>query len=462
MPSIRAFGLSAILLLGMDAAGATDWLETRVEIEELAEAGEFELAIARGDEYLEQIEEAFGADSQELADAYQLLAGIHRQSRNFEDAELAQLRAIEILEGLNGRSSISLIEPLITLGNTYQASAQYDLSLAVYEEARSIGRRIYGLLNQDQLEIIDRMTASVLAKGDREGAQNLQRDALAIVQRYYGAESLESVNASFDHAKWLIQQFATTDAMRAYLDISDLIENNFDDQPLQKIRLLQSAADFLRNAGSGVLRMRTSPDELELALEIARSFDMQDPRLEAEILRDIGDWYVSLSLDRKIAEPYLESWEMLSQLPDGDRIREEWFSGRLVMVRNAGIISRFLSSAPDAPWGRLELSFTLDAFGRPSGIEVIHSDPPGLLDGAAMNQIGSARFRPRMTNGKPVASNGVVGWDFQYQPNWAEFFSGGPAAPPDTTGGSGIWPGRSGGSGGGGAAQPPPADTVPF
>ena len=449
MRRFRSIGFIALLLLGIGPAGASGWLETRVEIEDLAEAEEFELALARGDEYLALIEESFGPQSQELAEAHLLLAGIHRRNRSYEAAEFAQLRAIGIIENRDGPAATSLIEPLVTLGETYHESRQFDLSLATYEEARTIGRRTWGLLNQEQLAIVDRMTGVALSMGDFDEALSLQREHLAIVQRFHGADSLEFVNTSFDHAKWLLRQNAADEAMRAYLDINKLIAGNFADDPLLMVRLLQSSADFLRNAGPQVLRMRTNPDELERALKIVESLEVPNPALEAEVLRDIGDWNVSLALGRRIEEPYQESWELLGALENGEQLRSEWFSG-LTMIRNASINSRFLSAEADAPWGRVEVGFTLDANGRATGMEIIRSDPAGLLDEPALSQVSAARFRPRIADGELIASRGVVGWDFQYDPDWAERFSTASATSrPGPGSGPGIGSGRSFGRGGG-------------
>ena len=85
---------------------------------------------------------------------------------------------------------------------------------------------------------------------------------------------------------------------------------------------------------------------------------------------------------------------------------------------------------PDAPWGRIEITFTLDTQGRPTDLRITQSEPPGLLDDVAVRQILSSRFRPRMDRGRVIASQATVGWDFQYHPPPAQGVTAiGPAGP---------------------------------
>jgi len=74
-----------------------------------------------------------------------------------------------------------------------------------------------------------------------------------------------------------------------------------------------------------------------------------------------------------------------------------------------------LTDDEDAPWGHLKLEFTIDTEGAADDFVVLESDPPELIDDAAIRQIRESRFRPRIAEGQLVESKGVVAWDYQYR-----------------------------------------------
>jgi tetratricopeptide (TPR) repeat protein len=412
---LAARACPALLLLGCGTVHAQGWLETRIAIEDFIVEQDFEAAFELGDELLTQAEGAFGATSTELVDSHLLLASLYRQQENFADAELHLLRAIEVLELRNGEQSTTLIQPLLTLGDTYFESGSYPEALATFEEARAIGRRAYGLLNFDQIEIIDRMTAAALLMQDLEEARGLQREAVAIVQRTHGEKSLEFIDAQFRLAAWYLRYGQIDDARRTYLQIENVVREQFADDPRLAIRILRTKATAMLTGNPAARDGRTNPLELKQALKIAEELVEPDLLLQAEILRDIGDWNVSLNITHDIAGAYQQAWDLLDSVENGVLHQHEWF-GPLEIISAPRFDSRFVSRDPEAPWGRVEIAFTLDAHGRASDVRIVLSEPPGLLDGAAVRQILASRFRPRMDRGKLIDSEAVIGWDYQYDP----------------------------------------------
>ena len=427
IPKLAARALPALLLLGCGSLHAQGWLETRVAIEDFVIDEDLESATALGDDLLTKAEAEFGATSTQLVDAHILLASIYRQDANFEDAELHLLRAIDIVELRDGELSTTLIQPLVTLGETYFEARDFELSLATFEEARAIGRRAFGLLNFEQLEIIDRMTAAALSMLDFDQAHEFQRQALAIVQRTHGEKSIEFIDAKFRLAAWYLRYGESEAARRTFLEIERIVDD-FTDDPLLAIRVLRTKAVVMRNGTEATRDYRTNPLELEQALKLAEELPERDPLLEAEILRDMGDWYVSLSIGANVAEPYEKAWAMLDSVEDGFDHQHEWF-GPLTSIRIPPFDSRLVSREPDAPWGRIEIAFRLDTQGRAHEVRIRQSVPAGLLDDVAIRHILGSRFRPRMDRGALIESDAVIGWDFQYDPSFVEALTAsGPAA----------------------------------
>ncbi len=424
---LAARACPALLLLGCGGVHAA-WLETRIAIEDFAVEEDYEAAFDLGDELVAQAEAEFGATSTELVDAHVLLASLYRQQSNFDDAELHLLRAIEVIERRDGEQSMALIRPLITLGDTYFEARSYPEALATYGDARSLGRREFGLLNSDQIDIVQRMSAAALLMGDYEQARALQLEIVALVQRASGPDSIEAVDAQFRLASWYMRNARIDEARDIYSAIENTVREQFADDPLLAIRILRTKAVAVRNGDPEVLFDRTNPLELQQALEIAATLEEPNPLLEAEIWRDIGDWYVSLSEPPHMTAPYLQAWALLDSVERGFEHQHDWF-GPLTLIIAPPFNSRLMSRDPDAPWGRIEMSFTLDTEGRARDIRVTQSDPPGLLDNAAIRQIRASRFRPRMEGGQVIESQATVGWDFQYDESLAPAAPTAPAVP---------------------------------
>jgi tetratricopeptide (TPR) repeat protein len=134
------------MLTGFWRAGEATWFETRQSVENLAEAGRFAQAIEREEELLTLIEEAFGAPSIELSDAYLLMGSIHSLDAQYFEAEGRILQALQLIEDIEGPISTRLIAPFVALGENYHSSEDYDLALGAYNEARNLGRRGFAVL----------------------------------------------------------------------------------------------------------------------------------------------------------------------------------------------------------------------------------------------------------------------------------------------------------------------------
>jgi tetratricopeptide (TPR) repeat protein len=409
-----------VLAHGSGVAHA-EFLETRVTIEELAVDGEYESAFELGDELLTQAEQEFGATSNQLIEAHLLLASLYRRAGNFDDNELHLLRATAIIEARDGAGSPTLIEPLLTLGDSYFAAGDYARSISTFEEARTIGRRAEGLLNFDQIEILARMSAAALLMDDYRQARALQYEALGIVQRTYGADSIEFLDAELTLAGWFTRRGQIQDAWNTFDEIDRLFNLQFADDAMVEIRILRAKAALKRveaqagNEPPGSTYL-VRPVDLRNALDLARDLEEPNPLLEAEILRDIGDWNVAVARLAEIAWPYEQAWAILESIDGGFRLQQEWFGG-LTLISAPQLLARFISNNPEAPWGRIEIAFALDTRGQTGNIRITQSDTPGPLDERAIRQIELSRFRPRMDDsGRLIASEASVGYDFRYDP----------------------------------------------
>ena len=389
-----------------------NWFETRLAIEELAEGGDHAAAIALGERLLELAEAEFGAASAGLAEAHLLLARVHRESGDFRAAEASVLDAIAIYEGREGPLSPVLISPYLDLGKTYDEAGDHAAALSSYSEARNIGRRHYGLLNEGQLEIIELMTAAAEELGQIEEANALQLEALTLVERNHGESSLETIEARFRYAAWLREQRLYEDERRFYYQIQRIIDREFGGDPLMHVRALRARAASYRDEDNGD---NIGQSGLRESLELLDA--MTDPPLllKAQVLVDLGDWEVHFARTGPVGDEYLQAWTLLGEIENGEALRDEWFGG-LTEVDMSSISMRGLTTDPAAPLGFVEIHFTVDATGRTRDLEITDSHPQGLKDSAVLRQYRDAKFRPRIENGQLVAFRHARRAQFRYEP----------------------------------------------
>jgi tetratricopeptide (TPR) repeat protein len=396
----------------VEPVAPANWLETRILMEELVEAGDFAAAAALEARLLELAAAEFGDSGSRIAETHLLIAGLQKRSGNYTAAESSILAAIEIYSDQEGPLSPVLIDPFLDLGDNYSESGDYASAISAYSEARTIGRRSYGLLNQDQLEIIDSMTAAAERLGQLEEARDLQLEALTLVERTFDETSLEAIDARYKYAAWLREHRQFDEERRIYFEMLRLVNRDYADNPLLAVRVMRARAASYREEDNG--------DGLGLsglrdAVEMVEAMPEPSALTLAELYLEIGDWNVEFSRTGAIGDDYLEAWNYLGSVPNGAELRRDWFDG-LTVVEIDPISSRGLSTDPEAPRGYVVVRFTVDTAGRSRDVEITDSYPPGFKDGAFMRQYREARFRPRIVNGELISTRHARRNEFRFDP----------------------------------------------
>ena len=392
----------------------TTWFETRIAIEDLVDLGEFEAALELREHLLALAAAQFGEGSVEVAEAHLLIADVHRNNQQFTLAEVAILEAIEIYENHFGPLSPELIGPYRELGQNYGDAGDFASALNSYGEARTISRREYGLLNEDQIPIIEDMSEAAEELGQREQAAQLQLEALVIVERNHTEASLEAIEAKYRYAAWLREHGQHEEALHFYYQIDNIINDHFDSDPLMRVRLLRERSRSMQvsagEAGAGMPR-----SSLADALEILEGMPEPPPQLMAEVLIEMGDWQVRYARSRVPSEHYVRAWTLLGQVENGEELRRQFFD-ELVQIDMPRLSQRGLTDDPDAPAGHVVVFFTVDVAGNTQDIEITDSEPPGLKDSSVYTVIRGARFRPRVVDGEIVAVRRGYRFPFHYVP----------------------------------------------
>lgn len=396
----------------------TTRFEAQIEFERLMAEGQYTEAVDIGKIMLELTFEEFGENSREAATAHNALAEAQRRARLFDDAELNYLRAIELYRAQDGPFAPSMITPTIGLGDNYYDDDQHTNAVSAYNEARNIQRRVYGLLSEDQILVLDRITRSFVAMQMGVEANQQQLAALALVERNHPAGSTEVLAAIYKYARWLRSTGRYFDERTQYERAIRIIRaDHGKDHPLLITPYREIGNSFREQA----FEDPRGVGALNTALEIIGIQTSIDPLSFAETLRDVGDWKTAFSPGGAGHQDYMQAWRLLANVDGGETLREEWFSRRQPkFVLYERLSPRDLSYDPfdsDAVDGHVLLQFDLDVNGRAENVVIVESSPVGFKDEAAVRSIRQSRFRPHIENGEIVAVSGLaIQISFSYVP----------------------------------------------
>lgn len=392
-------------------------VDTRARFDGFVELGEFSSAVETGRELIEQTKAEMGAETDATANAMTLVGRAATQAEDFDYAEALFLDAIALYEANNGTLSPVLIEPLTGLGDNYQASDAHPEAISAYVEARSLSRRNFGLLNKDQIGLLDEMSESYLQLEQLETADELQLNALRIAERVDGFENPAVLPALYKYGAWLRSIGRFADERLLYLRAMDIIKRSYGkDHPLSAVPLRETGNSFRVERiaeGLGASSLKRSIAVIEGAeepdaLELARSY------------RDLGDWYTAFSRTGKGAAEYRTAWRLLDQVEDGEEYRRRWFrSGRFVFYQppaQRGLRTR--GSEPGLKDGFVTLRFDLTARGRPTNIELVDADPKDFKEESVKRALRRSRLRPILADdGNPILAEGLVRrYEYIYKP----------------------------------------------
>ncbi len=373
--------------------------------------------IVRNEQLVKSTLAEFGAKSLQAAEAYVELADSQRRAKQHEKAAENYLLAVETYRAFDGPFTPLAIAPLTSLGDNYREANDDANAVTAYTEARTVSRRAYGLHNPEQIELLDRMSLSLLDLNQPAEAEAQQVEALRLVQRGHPPASEEVLEAIYKYAAWLGARGRYQAERDQYVRARRVIRNAYGDNDIRHVRALLGIGNTYRQernpAGLGI-------SALEDALAILLAQPERDPVAIATTLRDIGDWSVAFGKTGYQGDEYQRAWELLSSAPNGAELQRQWFTGANYVLYEP-ISPRSLSTEPDAPSGYVTVRFDLDTAGNTQNVTLVESQPVGLKDEAVLRHIRRSRFRPLIANGAIVPGKGLgIQVTFRYLPEGAD------------------------------------------
>jgi TonB family protein len=354
----------------------------------------------------------YGEKSIELAMPLANLATAQMRHGDLVAAETNYNASIAIIEIREGVGSTRLINPLVGLAETLMRSGSYEEANAAYRWALQVNHADGGFYNPDQGKILDGLSESYLGLDRLAEANAQQRIQVAIQKRRSGPDSPEVVPALYKLGRWYNRTGQYPDARDVYQDARRIIRASKGENDPALVDALLGEAITYENEGA----VPASSSMMKRALDLLDAQPERDHRKRAEVLVALGDLYVVSRQSRSARQRYAQAWQELSGddalLPERDRYfaRPSLISSPRLpkvvgadgqeMAGSAGTTSSIVQ-------GFVLASLTVDADGDARDMQIIESDPPGLLDKQVLRAIDYTAFRPQMMDGATVASQGV-------------------------------------------------------
>jgi TonB family protein len=370
--------------------------------------------VAANERLVQSTEQEFGKNTRQSAEAYADLAAAQRRAGDHEAAEKSYLTVVEIYRAIDGPFSPRVIPALTDLGDNYHESGNFAEAVTAYREARTVNRRAFGLLNADQIPLLDRMTKSFVELNQPVEADQQQLEAMRLIERSHPPQSDEALGAIYKYAAWLRESGRHQDERDQYARALRTIRDTLGKEDVRQVRPLVGIGNSFRiqriPEGQGVGALRD-------ALALLMAHKDSDQLAIAEVLRDLGDWEVAFTKVEYDGAEYRRAWQLLGDVPNGARLRDEWFTGPHFVLREP-ISLRGLSQDADAPEGHVLVKFDIDKAGHSANAAVVESDPPGLKDEAVLRHVRRSRFRPQMVNGEVVPRAALaLQYNYRYTPD---------------------------------------------
>jgi tetratricopeptide (TPR) repeat protein len=443
-------------------------LQAYDEFKRQFEAGDYAEAAASASRVLELTEQSPGEDRENLLAALMNLATAQRLGGDAVAAEGTYLRVIELIEHDGRPTDARLARANAGLASLYYDARRYDMAVPRFIAAIGILRRNEGLFSEEQLPLLEKLADALTELSQIEDAQRAQTYRMRVAGKRYGEVDPRGVAVTESVGRWYARVGAF-DTARALLEKSlAQVESAQGPDSIELVGLLTALAECnrlqLQTPGASVLgsadaeRFAMFHDQpppaaltvmprqlagdgeawLERAAAIVNDHPDASPLKIADVRTQLGDWYqLRQQPDRAIAS-YRLAWAAAQDVEfEGKPLAETLFGAPLLLYyQRPGYWDRYAARPPEEVEIRsVELEVTVTAEGT---IEdpVVKSDADNqdFVD-STMRAARTARYRPRMSDGEPVATTAVrFAQPFMVlveQP--AEAPAGPPAPKPDAT-----------------------------
>ena len=376
-----------------------------------------------------------GLDSHDSAKAITNLGIAQHNNKDFESAMRNFMASIDIIERIDDNLSPELINPLRGLAASQAAVGRPELARLSFQRAVHVSHVNEGPHNKDQVEILESMAELHISQGAWDEATDIQENIFSIQARKVDPMSMDIIPALRKKAEWQHRLQRYHRERVTWRQLIAVIEKHRGKDSLELI-------SPLTNLGKSYLYV--SPAEFDYQPEVSASsgesylrranrIAEENPESNWEILENtllsLGDYYILSGRPNRAAKTYEESWNLLTDGDDQDKLRARRDHLEKVKVLQRVYPPKYYNSlreeGAEAPpdsfeTGTISFSYTVTPTGRVANVKHIETQPAEIVDFSSVvgRSLRRMIYRPRMQEAKMVPTSEVIyTHEFYYRPS---------------------------------------------
>jgi tetratricopeptide (TPR) repeat protein len=307
------------------------------------DAGEFAAALPAATRVVTLTRNQFGKDAPQLANPLTNLGTTYYRMRRYGEALDSYREALSLLELAGNATDEHLIRPLHGLGTALHALGRDAEAITPFRRAVEILRNREGLYTATQLPLMKALIASRTAAGQTADAGKDQQYAFTVAETAFGKDDLRLLAPLDDYAQWQESAGQFSAARVLHARAVQLADSKLGGRNLAAIPALRGiartfrlayifgeteestqSASTLQEQLAPTLPMRvvTSPSAegeraLRNALDRLNSDSGSRAALRAQVLGDLGDWYLIAGVGPRAVASYRDAWQAMGPAAEG-------------------------------------------------------------------------------------------------------------------------------------------------
>ena len=368
------------------------------------------------------------------------LALAQRYNSDFETALQNYELAITIVESKKDMLHLALIEPLLGIGNTYIESDRPDRALQHIERALHVQHVNEGPHSIDQTAALEALAKAYRKKGELQQAAVIAERIFLLYSHKFPGKSMELVPVLLKKGQILGEIGDRREERNAYNEAVEIVEQNEGKSSPNLIEPLINLGNSYEHEYFDIYFKATSKEELpetrllnkaesffESAVELARSNDDVDWRMQSEAMLALGDFYTVTEEQSRARVYYRDAWVLLTA--DSQRLgqRRIDLEGVVPLQQPLPDLTVALPRSADGnlssamyDTGYITTQFTVTRHGRLEEIGLVEISPERNADieTEVKRSLTSFLYRPRIENGFAVDTPGqTIRYEFPYPRN---------------------------------------------